>query len=188
MVAALNQTRRVHSPRPFRSGSSSYGEELFGTGDAVARPATARAARRGRAGLRAFGWTGTAIRSRACKLDSAGSIPSDHCCFAQSAGVGLAVEGDGLFLVRGGDRLRRGAAIGEDRRVSSRVDRLAYLAVDVGVNVQAGQDFVVLAFDVEQAPVARAVADAAYVRGARFRQRRVLGSAREALSLGSRSR
>jgi aminopeptidase len=52
--------------------------------------------------------------------------------------------------------------------VSSRVDRLAELAVGVGANVQAGQDVVVLAFDVEQAPVARAVADAAYVRGARF--------------------
>jgi len=52
--------------------------------------------------------------------------------------------------------------------VSSRVDRLAELAVGVGTNVQPGQDVVVLAFDVEQAPVARAVADAAYVRGARF--------------------
>ena len=52
--------------------------------------------------------------------------------------------------------------------MSSRVDRLAELAVGVGANVQPGQDVVVLAFDVEQAPVARAVADAAYVRGARF--------------------
>lgn len=52
--------------------------------------------------------------------------------------------------------------------MSSRVDRLAELAVGVGANVQPGQDVVVLAFDVEQAPVARAVADAAYRRGARF--------------------
>jgi aminopeptidase len=52
--------------------------------------------------------------------------------------------------------------------MSSRVDRLAELAVGVGANVQPGQDVVVLACDVEQAPVARAVADAAYRRGARF--------------------
>jgi aminopeptidase len=52
--------------------------------------------------------------------------------------------------------------------MTSRVDRLAELAVVVGANVQPGQDVVVLAFDVEQAPVARAVADAAYLRGARF--------------------
>jgi aminopeptidase len=58
--------------------------------------------------------------------------------------------------------------IGEDLWVASRVDRLAKLAVGVGANVQPGQDVVVLAFDVEQAPVARAVADAAYRAGARF--------------------
>ena len=52
--------------------------------------------------------------------------------------------------------------------MSSRVDRLAGLAVGVGVGVQPGQDVLVLAFDVEQAPVARAVAEAAYLRGARF--------------------
>jgi aminopeptidase len=52
--------------------------------------------------------------------------------------------------------------------MSTRVDRLAELAVGVGANVQPGQDVVVLAFDVEQAPVARAVADAAYRRGAGF--------------------
>jgi len=52
--------------------------------------------------------------------------------------------------------------------MSSRMERLAELAVGVGANVQPGQDVVVLAFDVEQAPVARAVADAAYRRGARF--------------------
>ena len=52
--------------------------------------------------------------------------------------------------------------------MSSRVDRLAGLAVGVGVGVQPGQDVLVLAFDVEQAPVARAVAEAAHLRGARF--------------------
>jgi aminopeptidase len=45
---------------------------------------------------------------------------------------------------------------------------LAELAVCVGANVQAGQDVVVLAWDVEQAPLVRAVADQAYRRGARF--------------------
>jgi aminopeptidase len=52
--------------------------------------------------------------------------------------------------------------------MNSRVERLAELAVSLGANVQPGQDVVVLAFDVEQAPIARAVADAAYRRGARF--------------------
>jgi aminopeptidase len=64
--------------------------------------------------------------------------------------------------------LRGAAGIGEDEWVSSRIEGLAELAVGVGANVQPGQDVVVLAFDVEQAPVARAVADAAYARGARF--------------------
>ena len=45
---------------------------------------------------------------------------------------------------------------------------LAELAVGVGANVQAGQDVVVLAWDVEQAPLVRAVADCAYRHGARF--------------------
>lgn len=46
--------------------------------------------------------------------------------------------------------------------------RLAELAVNVGVRVQPGQDVVILAFDVEQAPIARAVAEAAYTSGARL--------------------
>src|SRR5437762_384938 len=46
--------------------------------------------------------------------------------------------------------------------------RLGKLAVEVGANVAAGQDVVVLAMDVQQAPVARAVADAAYEAGARY--------------------
>ena len=46
--------------------------------------------------------------------------------------------------------------------------RLADLAVCVGANVQQGQDLLVLAWDVEQAPLARAVAESAYCRGARF--------------------
>jgi aminopeptidase len=52
--------------------------------------------------------------------------------------------------------------------VASREQRLAALAVRVGARVQAGQDVVVLAFDVEQAPIARAVAEAAYAEGAHF--------------------
>jgi aminopeptidase len=45
---------------------------------------------------------------------------------------------------------------------------LADLAVCIGANVQPGQDVVVLAWDVEQAPLVREVADRAYRRGARF--------------------
>jgi aminopeptidase len=45
---------------------------------------------------------------------------------------------------------------------------LADLAVCVGANVQNGQDVVVLAWDVEQAPLVRAVAESAYGRGAHF--------------------
>jgi aminopeptidase len=45
---------------------------------------------------------------------------------------------------------------------------LAELVVDIGANVQAGQDLVVLAWDVKQAPLVRAVADCAYRQGARF--------------------
>lgn len=45
---------------------------------------------------------------------------------------------------------------------------LAELAVCIGANVQRGQDVVVLASDVEQAPLVREVADRAYRRGARF--------------------
>jgi aminopeptidase len=58
--------------------------------------------------------------------------------------------------------------VGDDCPVSSREKRLAELAVRVGVNLQPGQDVVVLVFDVEQAPVARSVAEAAYARGANF--------------------
>jgi aminopeptidase len=46
--------------------------------------------------------------------------------------------------------------------------RLAKLAVDVGANVAAGQDVVVLAMDVEHAPLARAITEAAYETGARY--------------------
>jgi aminopeptidase len=48
------------------------------------------------------------------------------------------------------------------------VQRFAELVVRVGANVQAGQDVVVLAWDVEQAPLARAVVDCAYRQGARY--------------------
>lgn len=45
---------------------------------------------------------------------------------------------------------------------------LGRLAVRVGANVAPGQDVFVLCFDVQQAPVARAVVEAAYDAGARF--------------------
>jgi aminopeptidase len=46
--------------------------------------------------------------------------------------------------------------------------RLAELVVSVGVSVQPGQDVVVLGWDVEHAPIVRAVAECAYLRGARY--------------------
>jgi len=49
-----------------------------------------------------------------------------------------------------------------------RLERLADVAVRVGANVDEGQDVVVLAYDVEQAPVARAIVEAAYAAGARY--------------------
>lgn len=110
-----------------------------------------------------------------------GLSPSDDgCCVSRKSAAGGAVSrGNRWELLWPQDRegLRRPAAISEDHSMSSRVDRLAELAVGVGANVQPGQDVAVLAFDVEQAPVARAVADAAYLRGP-LRHRFVLGSAR----------
>jgi aminopeptidase len=58
--------------------------------------------------------------------------------------------------------------MGEDDLVSSPIRSLAELAVRVGVDVQRGQDVVVIGWDVEQAPIVRAVAEEAYARGARF--------------------
>jgi aminopeptidase len=52
--------------------------------------------------------------------------------------------------------------------VSSLVQRFAKLAVRVGAGVQRGQDVVVLGWDVEHAPIVRAVAEEAYACGARF--------------------
>ena len=52
--------------------------------------------------------------------------------------------------------------------MSSPVQALAELAVRVGVEVQPGQDVLVFGWDVEQAPIVRAVAEEAYARGARF--------------------
>src|SRR4029078_7626813 len=46
--------------------------------------------------------------------------------------------------------------------------RLGTLAVEVGANVAAGQDVFVLAMDVQQAPIGRAVAESAYEAGARY--------------------
>src|SRR5262249_37405790 len=48
-----------------------------------------------------------------------------------------------------------------------RLERYAELAVQVGANVQHGQDVVVLVAQVEHAPVVRAVARAAFRAGAR---------------------
>jgi aminopeptidase len=48
------------------------------------------------------------------------------------------------------------------------VQRFAELAVRVGAGVHRGQDVFVLGWDVEQAPIVRAVAEAAYAFGARF--------------------
>jgi aminopeptidase len=45
---------------------------------------------------------------------------------------------------------------------------LARLAVNIGANVAAGQEVVVLAYDVEHAPLTREIADAAYRAGARY--------------------
>ena len=52
--------------------------------------------------------------------------------------------------------------------LDERVRGLARLSVRVGANVAPGQDVFVLAFDVAQTPIARAVADEAYRAGARF--------------------
>ncbi len=52
--------------------------------------------------------------------------------------------------------------------MGEREKRLAELAVRVGAHVQPGQDVLVVAFDVEQAQIARAVAEAAYAEGARY--------------------
>jgi aminopeptidase len=49
-----------------------------------------------------------------------------------------------------------------------RVRALARLAVRVGANVASEQDVFLLAYDVTQAPIARAVADEAYTAGARY--------------------
>ncbi|MDQ3866002.1 MAG: aminopeptidase, partial [Actinomycetota bacterium] len=59
-----------------------------------------------------------------------------------------------------------GIAEAADRNERSRA--LARLAVRVGANVAPGQDVVVLAYDVTQAPIARAVAAEAYGAGARY--------------------
>ncbi len=52
--------------------------------------------------------------------------------------------------------------------IGARTAALARLAVRVGANVAPGQDVVVFAFDVEHAPLARAVADEAYRAGAHY--------------------
>ena len=51
---------------------------------------------------------------------------------------------------------------------AERTRALARLAVELGANVAPGQDVVVLAWDVEHAPLARAIADVAYQVGAHY--------------------
>jgi aminopeptidase len=50
---------------------------------------------------------------------------------------------------------------------NGRIEQLAMLTLDVGVNLERGQDLVVICL-VDHAPLARAIADAAYGRGARY--------------------
>src|SRR4051794_33743066 len=52
--------------------------------------------------------------------------------------------------------------------VARRTRTLAQLAVRIGANVAPGQDVVVLSYDLEHAPLAREIAEAAYVAGARY--------------------
>jgi aminopeptidase len=52
--------------------------------------------------------------------------------------------------------------------IADRTQRLARLAVRLGANVAPGQDVFVLVFDVEQAPLARAIATEAYQAQARY--------------------
>ena len=56
-----------------------------------------------------------------------------------------------------------GSSIAEQR-----TEALARLAVELGANVAPGQDVVVLAYDVEHAGLARAIADVAYQAGAHY--------------------
>jgi aminopeptidase len=71
--------------------------------------------------------------------------------------------------------LTRPAAVGHDRRMgetgtdgAGRERALARLAVSFGANVAPGQDVFVFVSEVEQAPLARAIASAAYEAGARL--------------------
>jgi aminopeptidase len=57
---------------------------------------------------------------------------------------------------------------GPNREEDERVRALARLAVRVGANVAPRQDVFVFAYDVSQAPIARAVATEAYAAGARY--------------------
>ena len=52
-------------------------------------------------------------------------------------------------------------------QLTQRVERLAQLAVGIGANVQPGQ-IVAIGLDAGQEPISRAVAEAAYARGAKF--------------------
>lgn len=60
------------------------------------------------------------------------------------------------------------APVAAGSAIAAWTTRLAQLAVRVGANVAPAQDVVVFAFDVEHAPVARAIADEAYRAGAHY--------------------
>jgi aminopeptidase len=60
------------------------------------------------------------------------------------------------------------SAVAGGASVEERTRALARLAVRVGANVGPDQDVFVLVFDIQQAAVGRAIADAAYEAGARF--------------------
>jgi leucyl aminopeptidase (aminopeptidase T) len=57
---------------------------------------------------------------------------------------------------------------GSTASIEDRIERLARLAVRVGAGVVPDQDVYVLGWDVEQAPLVRAIAEEAYAGGAHF--------------------
>ena len=59
-------------------------------------------------------------------------------------------------------------AVSPQDRIAERTRTLGRLAARVGANVGEGQDVFLYAFDVEQAPIVRAVAEEAYAAGARY--------------------
>jgi aminopeptidase len=62
----------------------------------------------------------------------------------------------------------RAVAVSPRDRIAERTRTLGRLAVHVGANVAEGQDVFLYAFDIEQAPIVRAIAEEAYAAGARY--------------------